>query len=96
MRGLRRRLERLELARPQIKRAGSLWDNLTADQCEHYALTGELPAGVTEAALAAETTWSPFDSFTAEQCEHYALTGELPAGVDPECLYLGGRAERGG
>ena len=79
---LKSRLRKLEIARPGVKRADG-WDRLTAEQCEHYALTGELPAGVTEEELTSDPAW---DALTPEQCEHYALTGKLPAGVTEEAL----------
>ena len=43
-------------SRAEIK--GSGWDKLSADQCEHYALTGELPAGVTEEDISGKPTGS--------------------------------------
>jgi hypothetical protein len=87
MRGIRRRLERMERANPKVQE--DPWKKLTPDQMEEFARTGDLPSGVTVGELFPPGQKSPFDNWTPSMRDEFLRTGELPAGVDPDSLCAG-------
>ena len=75
------------MAVPSVKRV-SVWDRLTAEQCEYILRTGMIPEGAdfTAEELSADTN-PAWDALTAEQCAYIIATGRLPPGVDEEVLF---------